>query len=337
MSINNSINDYTIYDDGYDAFLSKELENIDELGMPTSMKSSFFSISPQTIASGEIVEHLLIGKNGDIKGGQTAFNTGKGFFLGYDNDAYKFSIGDSDVNKYLSYDGTDLEVTGGTISSANIVGTTITGGLIRTATSGARVELTSGYTSDIRFYNNANQMGYINLEGSGSYSGYLMLYGQGNVALAGGDLFIPNNIIFLSADDSNIGTSDKYPHSIYSNIYYGKNTSIQSFQNEQDIEMIKAIPEKDVVIEDKPKQLRRIENGKVIFEKPIRAMFSSQNKKTRKIFDLSSIERLRNNDNPELIDMGALNGLLIGTLKQLITKVETLEQKVKHYENINRI
>ena len=35
-----------------------------------------------------------------------------GFFLGYDTDAYKFSIGNSDNTKKLTFDGSDLLVTG---------------------------------------------------------------------------------------------------------------------------------------------------------------------------------------------------------------------------------
>ena len=42
-----------------------------------------------------------------IKGGQTAYNTGQGFFLGYDGTAYKFSIGDPDGD-YLIWDGAGL-------------------------------------------------------------------------------------------------------------------------------------------------------------------------------------------------------------------------------------
>ena len=48
---------------------------------------------------------------GFIKGGQTAFNTGTGFFLGYDTGAYVFSIGNGTDN-FLSWDGTTLQVIG---------------------------------------------------------------------------------------------------------------------------------------------------------------------------------------------------------------------------------
>jgi len=53
-----------------------------------------------TITAGNIT----LDSSGFIKGGQTAYNTGTGFFLGYDTDAYKFSVGDPS-GKYLAWDG----------------------------------------------------------------------------------------------------------------------------------------------------------------------------------------------------------------------------------------
>ena len=48
---------------------------------------------------------------GYIQGGQTAYNTGIGFFLGYSTDAYKFSIGDPNADN-LIWDGTNLLISG---------------------------------------------------------------------------------------------------------------------------------------------------------------------------------------------------------------------------------
>ena len=53
---------------------------------------------------------ITLSSGGNIKGGQTAFNTGTGFFLGYTGGAYKFSIGSSSKN--LAWDGSDLILTG---------------------------------------------------------------------------------------------------------------------------------------------------------------------------------------------------------------------------------
>jgi len=55
---------------------------------------------------------LTMNASGHIKGGQTAFNTGNGFFLGYESAAYKFSIGNSAVGNYLAWDGSTLTIKG---------------------------------------------------------------------------------------------------------------------------------------------------------------------------------------------------------------------------------
>jgi len=54
---------------------------------------------------------ITLDTSGYIKGGQTAYNTGDGFFLGYDTADYKFSLGDGSSN-YMTWDGTDLVVKG---------------------------------------------------------------------------------------------------------------------------------------------------------------------------------------------------------------------------------
>jgi hypothetical protein len=66
---------------------------------------------------------ITLQAGGAIKGGQTDYATGTGFFLGYSGGAYKFSIG-SDTS-YLRWTGTALSLVGditGT-SSINITGT----------------------------------------------------------------------------------------------------------------------------------------------------------------------------------------------------------------------
>ncbi len=53
---------------------------------------------------------LNVGTTGNVRGGQTAYNTGTGFFLGYESAAHKFSIGDG-TNK-ITWDGTTFAVSG---------------------------------------------------------------------------------------------------------------------------------------------------------------------------------------------------------------------------------
>lgn len=60
------------------------------------------------------------GITGFIRGGQTSYNTGIGYFLGYDTGTYKLSIGNT--TNYLTWDGTALTIAG----IFSIGGTTIT-------------------------------------------------------------------------------------------------------------------------------------------------------------------------------------------------------------------
>ncbi len=52
---------------------------------------------------------ITLDAGGSIKGGQTAYNTGTGFFLGYDTDAYKFSVGNSSTD-YFNFDGSNISL-----------------------------------------------------------------------------------------------------------------------------------------------------------------------------------------------------------------------------------
>lgn len=55
--------------------------------------------------------NIVLDSSGFIRGGSTAYNTGAGFWLGYDTSTYKFSIGDGAANS-LTWDGTTLQVIG---------------------------------------------------------------------------------------------------------------------------------------------------------------------------------------------------------------------------------
>jgi hypothetical protein len=55
---------------------------------------------------------ITLATNGSIKAGQTAYNTGTGFWIGSVTGTPKFSIGDGST-KYFIYDGTDITLKGG--------------------------------------------------------------------------------------------------------------------------------------------------------------------------------------------------------------------------------
>jgi hypothetical protein len=54
---------------------------------------------------------LTFSAGGAIKGGQTDYNTGNGWFLGYSSGQYKFSIGDPSGN-FFTWDGTTMSIKG---------------------------------------------------------------------------------------------------------------------------------------------------------------------------------------------------------------------------------
>jgi len=64
---------------------------------------------------------ITLDSSGFIKGGQTAYNTGTGFFLGYNTSAYKLSIGNPSGD-YLTWDGSELVVNGTKLAKNDIYG-----------------------------------------------------------------------------------------------------------------------------------------------------------------------------------------------------------------------
>jgi len=130
-------------------------------------------------------EGLNVGTAGHIRGGQTVYNTGIGFFLGYSTNAYKFSIGNSAGN-YLTWNGSILGIKGA-ITGSTITGATITGSTLQTGTTGNNVNITAGRISqryneievvysDVGTYGgfwgfkdiDGNSAFYIDIEGAGT-------------------------------------------------------------------------------------------------------------------------------------------------------------------------
>ncbi len=68
---------------------------------------------------------ITVSTTGSIGGGQTAYNTGTGFFLGYSSGAYKFSIGNPAAS-YVTWDGTTLTIQGNIVDKRTFTaGTTL--------------------------------------------------------------------------------------------------------------------------------------------------------------------------------------------------------------------
>ncbi len=78
------------------------------------------AFSAATGTLGTITTGLItLDTTGYLRGGQTAYDTGTGFFLGYSTDAYKFSIGNP-AGENMTWDGSALKIEGDIIVSGNI-------------------------------------------------------------------------------------------------------------------------------------------------------------------------------------------------------------------------
>jgi len=63
------------------------------------------------IAGGLVTGSVQVSSSGNMRGGQTAYNTGTGFWIGDDSGTYKFSMGDPSGNR-LTWSGSALTVVG---------------------------------------------------------------------------------------------------------------------------------------------------------------------------------------------------------------------------------
>ncbi len=90
--------------------------------------------------------NIIVGTFGNIAGGQTAYNTGTGFFLGYSTTTYKFSIGSSTNN--MLWDGTNFAINGGSI----------TGSSFQTGTTGSRLTMNVGSDNALKGYDSSNTL-----------------------------------------------------------------------------------------------------------------------------------------------------------------------------------
>ncbi len=99
---------------------------------------------------------FICSTSGYIRGGQTAYDTGIGFWLGYDSAAYKFSIGNSAGNK-LTWDGSALSITGA-ITGSTITGGIITGAIMKVGGDSGHNVLLQNSLNSIRFRYNTTAM-----------------------------------------------------------------------------------------------------------------------------------------------------------------------------------
>ncbi|MDT8382990.1 MAG: hypothetical protein RRB22_01090 [Gammaproteobacteria bacterium] len=110
-------------------------------GALTSKSGSIggWTLSATNLSSSGLI--ITSGAAPSIRAGQTGFNGGTGFFLGYDAAKWKFSVGVSGGNR-LTWDGTTLAVTGTIYATAGTIGGwDITAGKLSTGLGVAHLEL----------------------------------------------------------------------------------------------------------------------------------------------------------------------------------------------------
>ena len=340
---------------------------------------------------------IVLNSSGYIRGGQTAYNTGTGFFLGYDTSAYKLSMGNAST-KLFTYDGTDFTLTGGTI----------TGGVFQTSATGARFVFSAGDSTITQYWKNGsadlaqitladssaqfqalqfglwdtvnNDSKYVSLSrraiGSvgfhpNSVNGWLgeidnpwtyeylstTLFLQRDSSFSGITWQNSTGAIFnIQMDDmtvrdyaklsfkttvggngfyverSGVSNIDIYPNDAPGTVsgrlgtdtyfwrwmysYYVRYKDLASFEDHDDISLIKNIQEKTV------------NSSKMNMLNPSEETPTDAADITTPVWDYDSMpDEVKVNG---FYDAGAVNGLLIGALKQLITRVETLEGQLNN-------
>lgn len=125
---------------------------------------------------------ITLPTTGYIRGGQTGYASGTGFFLGYSSGAYRFSVGSS--SEYLRWDGSNLLVGGDIIATGNIQSNGVTQTVV-TTTSGA-ISMTANVWTQIQSRSiTVQEGGYISIT-AGSLFDYVSTTSKGTLQLRKG-------------------------------------------------------------------------------------------------------------------------------------------------------
>ena len=163
------------------------------------LQSSFDSpIQPQTVQSGNIIVPLIIPTGGHVRSGQTAYDTGTGFFLGDDGGTAKFSLGvGGSTSNNVTFDGTTLTVNGYVVQKVGTFGGDGSDGAL-SITSGTTNINASSAEVVIRNYTSISitSTGALGLTNPATNGTLLVLKSQGNVTLTS----TATQLIDLSSD-----------------------------------------------------------------------------------------------------------------------------------------
>jgi hypothetical protein len=108
------------------------------------------SLSAITVNTGALTvqDTLTVSSTGSIRGGQTGYNTGTGFFIGYSDGVYKLSIGNPAGNR-IGWDGSGLTIIG-SIATGTVINGAVTlssGTALSTVESNASTALSNAATA----------------------------------------------------------------------------------------------------------------------------------------------------------------------------------------------
>ena len=97
-----------------------------QAGAVTAAKVSVTELSALSANMGNITAGtIVLPSSGFIRSGQTAYNTGTGFYIGNDSGTPKLSIGNSS-GKRITWDGTDFSISGGIVVTDSIALSAVT-------------------------------------------------------------------------------------------------------------------------------------------------------------------------------------------------------------------
>jgi len=141
------------WDNVADPTIGIDINNSDEISINLGVANT---TTGQAVAQSGISEDVTItqggirmNQGGSIRGGQTSYNSGEGFFLGYDSSKYKLSIRNS-TSEALTFDGDDLTVTGTVNASAGEFS-----GQVAVGSTAGTITVIDGNDTDYRMFTNA--------------------------------------------------------------------------------------------------------------------------------------------------------------------------------------
>lgn len=149
---------------------------------------------------------IIVDTSGHIRSGQTAFNTGTGWFLGNDGGTPKFSVGNPSGN-YMYWDGTDLVINGYAQTSQGTFGGDGSAGALTITTGTTTVDLENEKVKVLNYSSISitgdGQLGFENPHATGSI---IIIKCRGDCTLTSSDTAMIN-LVGMGAPGGDGGAS----------------------------------------------------------------------------------------------------------------------------------